>query len=148
VATDVSEEALEVARANLATAAPGAAVEMRHGAGYAPVRGERFDVIVSNPPYIGLLERVTLEPEVREWEPESALFAGDDGLNVVRDLVSGAADHLQPGGLLALEIGASQAEAVTALIRATGRFGAPRVRKDLSDRQRMVLAELEGGSTA
>ncbi|CAN5600632.1 peptide chain release factor N(5)-glutamine methyltransferase [soil metagenome] len=141
VATDLSEEALEVARLNHREAAPAAPVEFRPGDGYEAVAGERFDVVVSNPPYVAEEERDSLDPEVREWEPPQALFAGPGGLRVIRELVAGAPEVLRGGGLLALEVGFGQMEAVAALIRATGRFHEPQVRRDLSGRDRIVLAE-------
>jgi len=82
-----------------------------------------------------------LAPEIREWEPPTALAAGHDGLDVLRPLVEGAGAHLDSGGLLALEIGAGQRDAAMDLVRATGKFGEPCVREDLSGRSRMVLAE-------
>lgn len=141
VATDVQEAALEVARANHATAAPDAPVEFRAGDLFAAVAGERFDVVVSNPPYIGTEEAPSLDAEVRDWEPHSALFAGVGGMEVIRRLVAAAPDHLRPGGLLALEIGAAQGEAVAALIRGVPAFAEPTVRPDLAGRDRIVLAE-------
>lgn len=141
VGTDVEPGALEVARANLAAAAPEAPVELRGGSLFEPVHGERFHVVVSNPPYVGSEERGALDAEVRDWEPARALFAGTGGLDVVRPLVAASADHLLPGGLLALEVGAAQTGAVAELVRATGRFGEPRVLRDLAGRERMVLAE-------
>lgn len=141
VATDAQAEALAAARENHAVAAPGAPVEFRQGDLLAPVRGERFDVVVSNPPYVGDEERASLDPEVREWEPASALFAGVGGMDVIRRLVPQAAEALKPGGLLALEIGASQGAAVARVIEETNAFGAPRVRPDLAGRDRVALAE-------
>lgn len=142
VGTDVSRDALAVARDNLAIAAPGSAVELREGGGYEPVRGERFDVIVSNPPYVAEIERPTLDPEVREWEPPVALFSGADGLEAIRALVADAPDHLEPRGLLALEIGAGQAAEVAGLLAERDAFQEPAVLKDLAGRERIVLAEL------
>ncbi len=141
VATDLSEEALEVARSNYQALAPQAPVEFRQGSGYAPVAGGRFDVIVSNPPYVADEEREMLDAEVREWEPALALFAGPGGLRVIEELVVGAPAVLRPGGLLALEVGLGQTEAVAELIRETGSFHEPRVRRDLTGRDRIVLAE-------
>lgn len=141
VATDASADALAVARDNVAALAP-AAVELREGELFAPVGGERFDVIVSNPPYVGEEERDALDAEVRDWEPPLALFAGTGGLEVIRALVAAAPDHLRPGGLLALEVGAAQGPAVAELIRDGGAFAEPRVRQDLAGRDRIVLAEL------
>lgn len=142
VATDISAAALELARANHAAAAPDAPVEFREGSGYSPVREERFDVIVSNPPYIAEGERDTLDREVREWEPARALFAGSTGLEIIEELVLGASDHLLPGGMLALEIGDRQAESVADLIRRTGDFQEPQIRRDLAGRDRIVVATL------
>jgi len=139
VATDVSDDALDVAREN-ARSVGAQKVEFRHGPGLEPVTGEAFDVVVSNPPYIGLSEEAALEPEVREWEPRGALFAGADGLEVVERIVDGAPACLRSGGLLALEIGAAQAAAVAALVRATSAFDEPEVRRDLAGRERIVLA--------
>lgn len=142
VATDVSADALAVARSNRERAAPGAPVAFREGAGFAPVAGETFDVVVANPPYVGEEERASLEPEVRDWEPALALFAGAGGLEVVRELVRDAPSHLRPAGLLALEIGATQAAAVVELVRGRGSYAEPRVVQDLAGRDRIVLAEL------
>jgi release factor glutamine methyltransferase len=142
VGVDLSEEALEVARENLAAVGGAVPVELRHGSLFDAVVGERFDVVVSNPPYVGERERETLDREVRDWEPAAALFSGDDGLDLIRTLVSRAPDHLTPGGLLALEIGAEQAGRVAELVRNTGRFAEPRIRLDLAGRDRIVLAEL------
>jgi release factor glutamine methyltransferase len=142
VATDLEEGALEVARANRDALAPRVAVEFRRGDGYAPVAHERFNVIVSNPPYIADSEREALDVEVRDWEPQAALFAGTDGMAVIRGLVQGAPGQLRPGGMLALEIGAGQGAAVAALVRDTGAFAEPRVLADYAGRDRMVTAEL------
>jgi release factor glutamine methyltransferase len=141
VATDLSADALEVARENHRRNPAATPVAFRQGSAYEPVRGERFDVIVSNPPYIGLDERPTLEPEVREWEPGMALFSGADGLEVIRTLVREAPDHLRPGGLLALEIGAGQGSRVLELVRSVPCLVDPRLRSDLAGRDRIVLAE-------
>jgi release factor glutamine methyltransferase len=142
VATDVQPGALALARENHAALAPDAPVEFREGDLLAPVAGERFDVVVSNPPYVADDERESLDAQVREWEPASALFAGADGLEVIRRLVAGAPDVLRPGGLLALEVGAAQGTAVIGLIRTDGRYSNERVLPDLAGRDRMVLAEL------
>jgi release factor glutamine methyltransferase len=141
VATDLHPEALALARENLDACAPDAPVELRRGDLLEPVRGERFDVVVSNPPYVREDERPALDPQVRDWEPASALFAGDDGLEVIRRLVAEAPGVLKAGGLLAMEVGAAQGPAAAALIREDGRYGAPRVLPDLAGRDRIVLAE-------
>ena len=141
VATDVSNAALAQARENHQFAAADAPVSFCAGDLLEPVRGERFDAVVSNPPYIGDEEAPSLDAEVRAWEPAGALFAGTGGLDVIRRLVPQAAAVLHPGGLLALEMGAAQGAAVCGIINETNAFGAPRVRPDLAGRDRIVLAE-------
>jgi release factor glutamine methyltransferase len=142
VATDVSPEALSVAADNAERYDLGGHVEFREGSLFEPLEeGERFDVIVSNPPYIAEGEKGELQPEVRDWEPPEALFAGEDGLDVIRELVAGAPKHLLSGGLLALECGLGQAEGIAADVQATGAFGAVRIRADLTGRPRFVTAE-------
>ncbi len=141
VATDVSDAALAQARENHQFAAADAPVSFCSGDLLEPVCGERFDAVVSNPPYIGDEEAPSLDAEVREWEPAGALFAGTGGLDVIRRLVPQAAAVLNPGGLLALEMGAAQGAAVCGIINETNAFGAPRVRPDLAGRDRIVLAE-------
>lgn len=143
VATDISPDSLAVASANAEGCGLASRVEFREGSLWAPLaRGEHFDVVVSNPPYIAEAERAELQPEVRDWEPERALFAAGEGLAILAELVEGAPAHLEPGGLLALEIGAEQASAVASLIEATSLYGEPRIIQDLADRDRVVLAEL------
>jgi release factor glutamine methyltransferase len=142
VATDASAEALAVARENLEALTPATPVELREGSLFDPVQGERFDVIVSNPPYIGDRERDDLEAEVRDWEPAAALFSGADGLELITTMVEAAPGYLRANGILALEIGASQADAVGDLVRSGGRFREPVIRRDLAGRERMVIAGL------
>jgi release factor glutamine methyltransferase len=103
--------------------------------------GERpFDLVVSNPPYIPADEYVALEPNVRDHEPRRALYGGVDGLDVYRRLVPGAALLLRPGGLLAVEVGAGQADAVAGVIAAAGAFETAERRDDLSGIARVVCA--------
>ena len=142
VATDVSPEALSVAADNAERHDLSGLVEFREGSLFEPLEeGEQFDIIVSNPPYIAKGEKGELQPEVRDWEPPEALFAGEDSLDVIRQLVAGAPEHLLPGGLLALECGLGQAERVAADVNATGAFAAVRIRPDLNGRPRVVMAE-------
>jgi release factor glutamine methyltransferase len=142
VATDVSEGALDVARANAEAAGLAGVVEFRAGSLFEPVyAGERYRVVVSNPPYIAEHERDTLAPEVREHEPAGALYGGADGLAIIERLVAEAPAHLVGGGLLALEIGSGQAEAVVERLRRTRSYSGWRVIPDLAGRPRVVLAE-------
>lgn len=144
VATDVSEEALSLARENALRTGATDRVEFRHGTLLDPVGGERFDVIACNPPYIAEEDRPSLQPEVREYEPAAALFGGRDGYAVVLPLVEGAADVLATDGLLALEVGLGQAERVAAAMAENGRYRTPRIVEDLAGRPRIVLAERSG----
>lgn len=145
VATDVSAEALAVARAN-AERTGVEEVEWRLGDALTPLgEDERFDVLVSNPPYVALADREALQPEVVDHEPAGALFSGPDGLDLLRILVREGAARVRPGGLLALEIGAAQGPAVLALARESGAWTAERVGSDLSGRDRYLLAA-RGGS--
>ncbi len=142
VATDVSPGALSVAADNAERYDPSGLVEFREGSLFEPLEpGESFDVIVSNPPYVAEGEKGELQPEVRDWEPPEALFAGEDGLDVIRQLVAGAPECLLAGGLLALECGLGQAQRVAADVHATGAFAAVRIRNDLTGRPRFVMAE-------
>jgi len=142
VATDSSPDALSVAAENAERHDVNGLVEFRAGSLFESLEeGERFDVIVSNLPYIAEGEKCELEPEVRDWEPSEALFAGEDGLDFIRQLVAGAADHLVAGGLLALECGLGQAERITTLLHATEAFAGVRIRPDLTGRPRFVIAQ-------
>jgi release factor glutamine methyltransferase len=146
VATDSSGDALELARANAAALAPGASgLEFRQGDLLEVVReGERFDVVVSNPPYVSDAEHRELEPEVREYEPRSALVAEGDGMALLKRLVQDAPFVLAPGGLLALEVGVGQSDAVSRWIRGVAGLEAPVVLRDLAGRDRMVLVTRSG----
>jgi len=144
IATDVSADALDVARRNAAHAAPAlrAAVEFRHGAFLAPVddlRG-RVRAVVSNPPYIAYHEAGALPPGVRDWEPALALFAGADGMAAIVALVREAPAVLESGGLLALEVDARRAGTAAELVSADARYAEVSVRLDLTGRERFVLA--------
>ena len=143
-ATDIDAAALAVARRNAARHGLEGRVDFYAGDLLAAAPPTwRFDLVVSNPPYVSQAEWERLEPNVRDFEPRRALVGGEDGLDVYRRLVPGAAAVLRPGGVLALEIGAAQAAAVCDLVAAAGRFGAPRVRPDLAGLPRVVTAWLE-----
>lgn len=140
--TDVSADALDVARANLAgLGMAGAGVQLGQGQWFAalPValRG-KLAVVVSNPPYIAH-DDPDVALDVRQWEPALALFADDHGLAHVHTIASGAAVWLRPGGWLVLEIGAGQGSAVADLLRSAG-LCEVEVRPDLSGRDRIALA--------
>jgi release factor glutamine methyltransferase len=139
VATDVSAEALAVARANAERHGVAGRIELRRGDWFAALEnGRRFDAILSNPPYVatGDLERAM--PEVRDHEPRVALDAGLEGLDALKVVVAGAGPWLKPGGWLVVEIGAGQRDAVAELAKATGDYGTIEVAPDYQGIARIV----------
>lgn len=98
----------------------GVRVTLFEGSLFEPFRDQRFDLIVSNPPYIPTADLETLQPEVREYEPWAALDGGADGLDFYRIIVPAAPEHLNPGGWLMVELGIGQAEAVLGMFGQTG----------------------------
>lgn len=135
--TDLSADALDVARAN--AKALGADARLRRGDLFEAVGGERFDLIVSNPPYIPRPDLSALQREVR-CEPRLALDGGDDGLALYRRIAEGAAEHLNPGGAVYLEVGLGQAAAVLALLRERLPGAASGAIQDLNRIDRVVWA--------
>jgi release factor glutamine methyltransferase len=143
-ATDVSADALAVARSN-AAALGATGVELLQGDLYAPVpEGARFDVIVSNPPYVPRGELDTLPPEVRR-EPRLALDGGDDGLAITRRIVAGAPARLLPGGTLVLEMHEGHLDALPRICLEAG-FARADAGRDLAGLPRYVVAHLAGGA--
>jgi release factor glutamine methyltransferase len=120
VATDVSTRALAVAHENAERNGVARRARFLEGDLLAPVAGEPFDFVVSNPPYVPERDRESLSVEVRDFEPPQALFAADDGLAIYRRLIPQASRVLVPGGYIALEIGFGQREAVRALLAESG----------------------------
>ncbi len=121
IGCDVSPEALEVARRNGERL--GVDVEWIESDLLAAVAGRRFDLVVSNPPYVAADEIGALEPEVRDWEPRGATVAGESGLEAIERLCAEAPAALEEGGALVLEVGAGQAGAVAALLEGVGLGG-------------------------
>lgn len=136
VATDASLTALEVARAN-AAALGLSRVEFRGGDWFAPLAGERFDLVASNPPYIAAGDPHLARGDLRH-EPVSALASGPEGLDDLRTLIAAAPAYLHPGGWLLLEHGHDQGPAVRALLRQAG-FGEVATAVDLEGRDRVSL---------
>lgn len=141
VAVDLSGEALAVARENGARNGVAGRVEFRQGDLLAPLAGERFDAILSNPPYIGEDEVSGLMPEVRDWEPHLALTPGADGLIIYRRLAAEAPALLKPGGLLGVEVGFRQAQAVADLFRQAG-LGEIAIYRDTAEIERAVFGRI------
>jgi release factor glutamine methyltransferase len=119
-ALDLSAPALKLARENAERNGVAARIRFSQGDLLAPVAGEQFDFVVSNPPYVPTVDRASLAIEVRDYEPELALFAGDDGLAIYRRLIPAAFDALISGGLLILEIGYGQSHAMIEMLTASG----------------------------
>ena len=136
IATDASEPALEVARRNAARNRI-ANIEFRHGDWLAPLAGERFDLIASNPPYIAEGDPHLGEGDLR-FEPPAALSSGLDGLDAIRRIVRDAPLHLLPGGWLLLEHGWGQGAAVRALL-AEADFSEVETARDLEGRDRTTF---------
>ena len=105
-AVDVSPQALEVAGRNVARHGVGDRLRLLQGSVFEPLGAQRYDLIVSNPPYVSDAEMQALPDEYRH-EPDLALRAGSDGLDVVRRILAGAKQHLEPGGVLFVEVGDS-----------------------------------------
>lgn len=131
--SDISDKALEVAGKNARRLS--ADIRLLLGDLFCPHQGQKYDLILSNPPYIAREEIESLDPEVR-LEPELALLAGVDGLDFYRRIFNDAMNYLNPGGILLLEIGSGQAEAVSAL--AGDDYSEPRIHFDLAGLPRVL----------
>lgn len=142
IATDVSPDALAVAELNVARLVPPhAPVEFRLGADLSPLAGIKACLIVSNPPYIAPEEASSLPASVRDWEPALALFADDGGMARYDLLLAGAADYLEPGGWLVLEVDARRAGETARRATRTGKFTGVRLVRDLAGRDRVLVAQ-------
>jgi release factor glutamine methyltransferase len=140
VALDLSAEALSIAKQNAATNSVAERIEFRHGDGFAALQpGERFNLIVSNPPYIASAEIETLQPEVRDHDPRGALDGGADGLDFYHRLATEAPTFLKPHGKLMLEFGEGQADAISAILTAQN-WRVEAVHPDYTQRLRFLIA--------
>jgi len=142
VATDISKESLEVAHRNAERCGVASRIEFRHGDCWAALDGGvpmRFDLVVSNPPYVEDATLDALAPEIREHEPRRALTGGPDGLDFYRRILGRAAKFIRPGGELMVEVGAGQAASVIDMCREAGCTGAVAIR-DLAGIERVVRA--------
>ncbi|MBP2651083.1 MAG: prmC [Firmicutes bacterium] len=139
-AVDISREAIAIAETNAATWGVAERLEFKLGDLFIPVRGQTFDAVLSNPPYISLAEMVELAPELG-YEPKNALTDGRDGLGFYRKLVAQGAAYLKPGGFLALEVGAGQAEKVVALADGISGLKVVDIVKDYAGIDRVVVLE-------
>ena len=139
-AVDISAEALEVAKFNASKFYVEDRIKFYCGDLFAPLKGQKFNSIVSNPPYIPISELKTLQAEVKR-EPQAALDGGDDGLSFYRRILSDAPRFLLSGGLLAVEIGINQASAVKNLFTQAN-FAEITILNDLAGLERVVAGRL------
>jgi release factor glutamine methyltransferase len=144
MATDVSDAALAIARGNAQRNGVAERMFFAQGDLLEPVKGELFDVVASNPPYVPEEDRASLDVEVREYEPEQALFGGLGGMDAYRRLIPQAADTLAPGGHIVLEIGYGQRRAIEALLTAGG-YEEIEFVPDLQGIARVAIARIAAG---
>ena len=140
-ASDISSAAIKVAAENAESLRT--KIKFVEGDMFAPHAGKKFDMIVSNPPYIRSAMISILQEEVKEHEPLGALDGGRDGLDFYRVIVDEAAEHLKPDGFLMLEIGHDQGEDLRKMIKDDGRYTPAEVIKDLPGKDRVVKCRLK-----
>lgn len=142
-ATDVSGAALKIAGGNTRRSGVADRIHFLHGDLFAPVdeAAGRFDLIVSNPPYIRSAEIDALQPEVSRWEPRGALDGGVDGLDFYRRIASQAFPYLAPHGAVALEIGADMGKEVANIFAEVANYANVTVYRDYADRDRVIVAQ-------
>ena len=141
VSVDISADVLHQAQANAEALGLADRFGARHGSWFEPLGEEKFDLIVSNPPYIASATIETLEPGVKSFDPMAALDRGPDGLAPYRIISAQACAHLVRGGVLALEIGFDQGHMVNELLSSEG-FCDIAIAKDLAGHDRMVTARV------
>jgi release factor glutamine methyltransferase len=137
-ATDISQAALAVAARNAARLDVAERVQLHLGDLFRALPPRRYSLIVANPPYVADAEWSTLTRDITDHEPPLALLAGPDGLQILRSLCADAADWLEPGGALMLEVGHTQAAQVSAWLRADDRLEATTTYNDLNGVERVV----------
>ncbi len=142
IATDISDEAIMVADLNFKAYRVDDRIRLFAGDLYDALKedDEKFDIIVSNPPYVSADEMRSLPADVK-YEPKIALFGGVDGLDITRPLIEGAPDYLEPGGFLVVEIGKDQAEKVNEIISKTTNLNFSHITKDYSGHHRVLVAK-------
>jgi release factor glutamine methyltransferase len=144
VATDLSDDALEIARQNAADHGVADRIDFRQGDLLEPLSGQRFDYLLSNPPYIRDAEWADVAPNVRDHEPTSALRSGPDGLDHLRPLIADAATHLRPGGQALFEFSSTQADAVLDLAAAAPGIENAVILKDHEQFPRVLVVDRVG----
>jgi release factor glutamine methyltransferase len=139
-ATDISSLALDVARRNAVRHGVADRIQFRCADLLDGLEGA-FDLIACNPPYVAEVDRGGLQPEVRDHEPDVALYGGEDGFHLVERLAHEAADYLRPGGRLLFEFGFGQDERVESLIEGVDRLRLKELRRDLQGIARTAVVE-------
>jgi release factor glutamine methyltransferase len=146
VGLDISEEALDVARANIRQFGLDERVELRRSDFFAGVDAdERFDLILSNPPYISETDYATLPPEVLA-DPKISLVGGEDGLAAIRRIIAEAPSYLAEGGRIMFEIGYDQSERIPELVAQQSAYESMTIMKDLNDIDRIVILGCDKGT--
>ena len=140
IATDISEAALRIARENARVHGVADRISFREAA-YLIGETGKFDYILSNPPYVTEREYQSLAPEVREYEPATALVAGEDGMRDIQQIVDLATFYLTPGGTMLVEIGYEQGDAVADLVEGLPALRLVRISNDLQNIPRVAVIE-------
>lgn len=140
-ATEISPDAVAVARGNAEKLAVAERVTVHHGSLYEPIGAETYALVVSNPPYIASGDLAGLMPDVRDFEPRIALDGGPRGDSILAPVIQHAREHLREGGVLVVEIGADQGDRARELAKRAG-FTCVDVRRDLSGRERILVARM------
>ena len=146
IATDISNDALAVAKKNRDTHNCEERITLIQGDLYEPIHSQgtsKFNWIVSNPPYVASVENNNISPDVYKYEPHIALFAGNDGLAIIRKLIAEAPKFLLPEGQLILEIGDKQSEQVKELLYAQSEYKNYKLKNDYAGIERVVVASVE-----
>jgi release factor glutamine methyltransferase len=143
-ASDISQEALEIAKANIQRHKVTDKIHLLHGdlfsAFSSHIEKKHVDFIVSNPPYVSESEWENLEPELKDHEPYEALVGGKDGLCFYRQIIKYAADWLKPEGCLVIEIGETQANSIIKFMENEGHYEDIEIIKDLQGKERVISA--------
>jgi len=145
IATDICDAALKVAASNIKNHRLENRITLLAGDLFEPLVPqldiEKFDLIVSNPPYVSTAEFEALDKNVKDYEPKSALFAGTDGLDIHRRIIQNADSFLKPDAALLLEIGFAQGQAIKTLLEQTGAFSEVKIEKDFHNNDRIAFAK-------
>jgi len=142
-ATDLSQEALSLAKENAATLKLNDRITFLQGDLFEALASSKSksNVIVSNPPYVDEAGKATLQPEVRDHEPGIALYAGDSGLAIIRRIVEQAPEHLASGGWLGIEFGIGQANRILEIAKTSAAFSEMKIEKDAAEIERFLFAK-------